>query len=48
MSMYQFTRESRNALERMALPLAFFQNTDGKNLPLLISDGFCSLLGIQR
>ena len=46
--MYQFTRESRNALERMALPLAFFQNTDGKNLPLLISDGFCSLLGIQR
>ena len=46
--MYQFTETGRQALERVSLPLVFFQNTDGQNVPLLVSDGFCDLLGITR
>ena len=46
--MYQFTDSGRKALERLSLPLAFFQDIDGKNVPLLVSDGFCSMLGLER
>ena len=46
--MYQFSDENRKALERLSLAMAFFQDIDGKNIPLLVSDGFCALLGIER
>ena len=35
-------------MEQISLPLVFFQNIDGQNIPLLVSDGICSLLGIAR
>ena len=46
--MYQFSEEGRQALEQTSLPLVVFQNVDGRNIPLLASDGFCGLLGITR
>ena len=46
--MYLFSEKGRQALEQVSLPLVFFQNVDGQNVPLLVSDGFCSLLGITR
>ena len=46
--MYQFSEKGRQALEQVSLPLVFFQNIDGQNIPLLVSDGLCSLLGIPR
>ena len=47
-AMYQFADKSRKALEQLSLPLAVFQNTDGKNVPLLVTDGFCALMGVER
>ena len=46
--MYQFSEKGRQALEQISLPLVFFQNIDGQNVPLLVSEGFCDLLGITR
>lgn len=46
--MYQIDGRGRRALERLSLPLAFFQNIDGQNIPILVSDGFCNMLGINR
>ncbi len=46
--MYQFSDKGRQALEHVSLPLVFFQDVDGQNVPLLVSDGFCNLLGITR
>ena len=46
--MYQFTDQGRKALEHLSLPLCFFQQTDGQNIPLLVSDGFCDMMGISR
>ncbi|MBR3334849.1 MAG: EAL domain-containing protein [Clostridia bacterium] len=46
--MYQFSDKNRKALEQLALPLAIFQNVDGKNVPVLVTEGFCTLLGVQR
>ena len=46
--MYQFTDQGRKALEQLSLPLCFFQQTDGQNIPLLVSDGFCDMMGISR
>ena len=46
--MYQFSEKERQALEQISLPLVFFQNIDGQNVPLLVSDGVCDLLGITR
>ena len=46
--MYQFSEAGREALEKLSLPMAFFQDRDGRNIPLLVSDGFCGLLGITR
>ena len=46
--MYQFSEKGRQALEHVSLPLVFFQDVDGQNVPLLVSDGFCNLLGITR
>ena len=46
--MYQFTDKGRKALEQLSLPLSFFQQIDGQNVPLLVSDGFCDMMGIER
>ena len=46
--MYQFSEKGRQALERVSLPLVFFENIESQNVPLLVSDGFCDLLGISR
>ena len=46
--MYQFSEQGRKGLEQLSLPLSFFQQEDGQNIPLLVSDGFCDLLGISR
>ena len=46
--MYQFTDQGRKALEQLSLPLCFFQQMDGQNIPLLVSDGFCDMMGISR
>lgn len=46
--MYQFSDKNRKALEQLALPLAIFQNADRKNVPILVTDGFCTLLGVER
>ena len=46
--MYQFTDQGRKALEQLTLPLCFFQQIDGQNIPLLVSDGFCDMMGISR
>ena len=46
--MYVFPEELRKAYESMRLPIAFYQNIDGKLRPLLVSDGFCELLCLDR
>ena len=46
--MYQFSDEARRALEQLELPLVFFQETDGQNIPILVSDGLCRMLGLDR
>ena len=46
--MYQFSDKNRKTLEQLALPLAIFQNVDGKNIPVLVTEGFCALLGVER
>ena len=46
--MYQFSEQGRNSLERLTLPLAFFEGTHGQNVPVLVSDGYCALLGVTR
>ena len=46
--MYHFSENGRQTLEQVSLPLVFFQDIDGQNVPLLVSDGFCNMLGISR
>ena len=46
--MYQFPEEIRKAYEAMPSALVFDQYIDGKVVPLLISDGFCELVGMDR
>ena len=46
--MYQFSEEARKALEQSALPLACFQNVEDGNTPILVSDGYCNILGLSR
>ncbi len=45
---YVFTVERRQALEGVPLALAVYQFVQGKIVTLLVSDGMCSLYGIQR
>ena len=45
---YVFTAERRQALEDVPLALAVYQFVQGKIVTLLVSDGMCSLYGIQR
>ncbi len=46
--MYIFPEEIRKAVEAMPTALVYDQLIDGKVVPLLISDGFCKLVGMDR
>ena len=45
---YQFSDEFRQAYESMTIPIVIDQFIDGKVVPLLVSDGFCRLTGLDR
>ena len=46
--MYTFPAELRKAYEAMPSAFVYDQYIDGKVVPLLISDGFCKLVGLDR
>ena len=46
--MYVFPDELRRAYEALKLPIAFFHGEKGRLVPLLVSDGLCTLLQIDR
>ena len=46
--MYRFSDEERKAYEAFAAPAVFYQYTDGKIMPVLLTDGFCRLMGLER
>ena len=46
--MYQFSDGFRQAYESMTIPIVIDQFVDGKVVPLLVSDGFCRLTGLDR
>ena len=46
--MYVFPDELRKAYESLMLPLAFFCAKDGRLVPLLVTDGLCALLRVDR
>ena len=46
--MYQFPEKIREAYEAMPAALVYDQLIDGKVVPLLVSDGFCNLVGMDR
>lgn len=46
--MYQFPEEIRKAYESQPAALVYDQLIEGKVVPLLVSDGFCELVGLDR
>lgn len=46
--MFVFPEEIRYAYERLPIPLAVDQFIDESVVPLLVSDGFCRLVGMDR
>jgi EAL domain-containing protein (putative c-di-GMP-specific phosphodiesterase class I)/GGDEF domain-containing protein len=46
--MYQFPDEFRKAYELMTVPIVIHQFENEKVIPLLVSDGFCQLTGLDR
>ena len=46
--MYHFPKEIRRAYETQPAALVYDQFIDGKVVPLLVSDGFCELVGMDR
>lgn len=46
--MYTFPEEIRKAYEAQPIALVYDQLIDGKVVPLLVSDGFCKLVGMDR
>ena len=46
--MYQFPDEIRKAYESMTIPLVVYQFENEKVVPLLVSEGFCLLTGLDR
>ena len=46
--MYVFPEEIRKAYEAIPVPMVIDQLIDGKVVPLLVSDGFCRLVGMDR
>lgn len=46
--MYTFPSELRKAYEAQPIAFVYDQFVDGKVVPLLVSDGFCELVGMDR
>ena len=46
--MYIFPEEMRKALESSAVSFVYYQDIDGKGVPVLASDGFCRNSGMPR
>ena len=46
--MYQFPPALRSAYEAMSIPFVYFQFENGRTVPVLISDGFCRIIGANR
>lgn len=46
--MYTFPEELRKAYESMPSAFVYDQYIDGKVVPILVSDGFCELVGLDR
>ena len=46
--MYVFPEEIRKSYEAIPIPLVIDQLVDGKVVPLLVSDGFCRLVELDR
>ena len=46
--MYQFTEELRKHYEAMLTPLAYYEAKDDGLVALLVSDGLCELMGLER
>ncbi len=46
--MYQFSDEMRKAYESLPVAIVYDQYIDGKVVPILVSDGFCRLVGMDR
>ena len=46
--MYQFPEDLRKAYESSPLSFVYYQNIDGRSVPLLVSDGFCRHAGVSR
>lgn len=46
--MYQFPQNLKNAYEPLTIPLAFYQSENDELIPLLVSDGFCKMMCMDR
>lgn len=46
--MYIFPRQIRRAYESIPVPIAYYQYLDQKVVTVLVSDGLCSLMGMNR
>ena len=46
--MYQFSDETRKIYEHIPVPFVVYQFENEKVVPLLVSDGFCGLTGLDR
>ncbi|MBP5256270.1 MAG: hypothetical protein J6Z80_04355, partial [Clostridia bacterium] len=46
--MYVFPEEMRKALESSAASFIYYQDIDGRGVPILASDGFCRNTGMPR
>jgi len=46
--MYTFPEELRKAYEDSPLSFVYYQNIDGKGVPILASAGFCKAVGLSR
>ena len=47
MKKYQFDETTKNALEKLRVPLAVYQFINRRVLTVLLSDGFCDLIGMK-
>ena len=47
MEKYSYSAEERTILENLEQPLAVYQNVDGQVVTLVVSNGFCRLLGYE-
>ena len=47
MEKYRFSEEQRSLLEGMTIPLAIFQYLEQRIVPLVFSNGFCTMLGYE-